>query len=125
VSVVLAERPAADAFGELRRSAPGARPSPKPSPSLAPTPTPAPSAELRLGVQVRPSTDGLTIASIEPDSLADRIGLQSGDVLRSINGESVSDAADVPDALRRDGDRLSVDVVRDGSVVTLSMRLSS
>jgi serine protease Do len=121
LSVVLAERPAADAFGELRRAP--ASPSPRVTP--APAPAPRPGSELRLGVQVKPSTDGLAIATIEPESLADRIGLQSGDVLRSINGESVNDAADVPDALRKDGDRLSVDVVRDGSVVTLSMRLSS
>jgi len=124
VSVVLAERPAADAFGELRRSAP--TPELAPSPKTAPpSPSPRPIAELRLGVQVKPSTEGLQIASVESESLADRIGLQPGDVLRSINGESVTDAADVPDALRRDGDRLSVDVARDGSVVTLSMRLSS
>jgi serine protease Do len=121
VSVVLAQRPAAETFDGLRRASPSA-------PKIAPVPSspaPRPSTELKLGVQVRPATDGLQVASIEPSSLADRLGLQPGDVLRSINGESVTDAADVPDALRQDADRLSVDVVRDGSVVTLSMRLSS
>lgn len=118
---VLAERPAADSFGELRRAPPTTR-----APRIVPsTPAPSPREELRLGVQVRAGTDGLEIARVEADSIADRIGLAPGDILRSINGEAVDDAADVPDALRRDEDRLSVDVVRGGSVVTLSMRLSS
>ncbi|MBL8946617.1 MAG: PDZ domain-containing protein, partial [Myxococcales bacterium] len=78
--------------------------------------------ELRLGVQVKAGAAGLEIARIERDSVADRIGLEAGDVLRSINGVAVTDAADVPEAIRRDDERLSLDVVRDGSVITLSMR---
>lgn len=117
LSVTLAERPAADRLDDLRRVDPGAAP-------VAPAPS-APSSELRLGVQVRPLDDGLQIAEIEPDSLADRLGLQRGDVLRSVNGKQVEDPADVVDALRDNHERLSVDVLREGSIVTLGMRLSS
>ncbi|MBC8067360.1 MAG: PDZ domain-containing protein, partial [Deltaproteobacteria bacterium] len=84
-----------------------------------------PTTELRLGVQVRPGAQGLEIARIDSGSLAERLGLRIGDTIRSINGATIDDAADVPDAMRDDGDKLSIDVVRDGSVVTLSMRLSS
>jgi serine protease Do len=122
LSAVLAERPAADRLDEL-----------KPARALAPSePAPAPASkgtspldELRLGVQVRPGDAGLEVARVDRGSLADRLGLQVGDTIRSINGASIDDAADVPDALRDNGERLSIDVVRDGAVVTLSMRLSS
>ena len=122
---VLAERPAADGLGELRRAAPLAPRTPIAPSSPVPPSAPSPPGELRLGVQVRPSSDGLEIARVESGSIADRLGLEPGDVVRSINGRAVDDAADVPDALRSDDAGLSLDVVRDGSLVTLSMRLSS
>ncbi len=112
---VLTERPPVERFDELKRLDPSA--------PATPTAPKAPAGgELRLGVQVKPGAAGLEIARIERDSVADRIGLEAGDVLRSINGVEVTDAADVPEAMRRDDERLSVDVVRDGSVITLSMR---
>lgn len=115
VPVVLTERPPAERFDELKRL--------DPSTPATPTAPRAPAGgELRLGVQVKAGAAGLEIARIERDSVADRIGLEAGDVLRSINGVAVTDAADVPEAIRRDDERLSLDVVRDGSVITLSMR---
>jgi serine protease Do len=121
LSAVLAERPAADRLDELKP----AKISPVPRTPVPSTPAPAPIGELRLGVQVKPGSSGLEIARVDTGSLADRLGLEVGDTIRSINGESIDDAADVPDALREDGERLSIDVVRDGSVITLSMRLAS
>ncbi|HWB81149.1 MAG TPA: trypsin-like peptidase domain-containing protein [Nannocystaceae bacterium] len=126
LSAVLAERPAADRLDELEPVSPRAVPrTPVPSTPAPSTPAPAPLGELRLGVQVRGADNGLEITRVDSGSLADRLGLETGDTIRSINGESIDDAADVPDALREDGDRLSIDVVRDGSVITLSMRLAS
>ncbi len=124
VSAVLAERPAADRLDELKPARPGALPRTI-VPSTPAPPRSTPIGELRLGVQVRPGDRGLEVARVDEDSLADKLGLQVGDTIRSINGDSITDAADVPDALRENDDRLSIDVVRDGSVVTLSMRLSS
>ncbi len=41
------------------------------------------------------ATDGLTIASVEPGSIAEEIGLEPGDVLLSIDGVPVKDVIDV------------------------------
>ncbi len=112
---VLAERPAADALDGLRRA-----PLAEPEPPIAPA-APRAAGE-RLGVQVTQGDDGLTVARVEEGSIAARIGLQPGDLVRRINGAPIGSAADVTDAVASDAARLSVDVVREGSVVTLSMR---
>ncbi|MBK6923297.1 MAG: trypsin-like peptidase domain-containing protein [Deltaproteobacteria bacterium] len=122
LAATLAERPAADRLDDLRAApstgAIGVIPAPTP-------PTPPTARPGRLGVQVRPGDRGLEVATIEPGSLAEQLGLRTGDVLRSVNGTDIEDAPDVADALRGGGERLAIDVLRDGSVITLSMKIAS
>lgn len=119
LSVVLAERPASDRLDALRPSSPAA------PPSLAPILPKAPSGGPRLGVSVAPQPGGLEVMKIETGSLAEKLGIEPGDLLRSVNGSEVASAEDVAAALAADPARVSVDVARDGSVVTLSMRTGS
>lgn len=122
LSVVLTERPLPGELESLQRAPAGSR---------SPTPTtPPPSSkrvpaggELRLGVQVRPSEKGLEIARVESGSVAERIGVELGDVLERVNGQAVTDATDVADALRSDADRLRLEVDRAGMKVELGLRL--
>jgi general secretion pathway protein C len=58
-------------------------PSPAPAPAVAP---PAPSGA---------AGKGLVVGAVPPGSLLERIGLQPGDVIRSVNGEAVATEADV------------------------------
>lgn len=122
LAATLAERPAADRLDDMRPapSSGAVGVIPAPTPSTPPAPRPG-----RLGVQVRPGDRGLEIATVEPGSLAEQLGLHAGDILRSINGSDVEDAPDVADALRSGGERLAIDVLRDGSVITLSMKIAS
>lgn len=114
LSAVLSERPASERLDDLRPSTP------------APVdPAPPPTARMvgpRLGVSVSPGPSGLAVVRIEKDSLAEKLGVKPGDILRSVNGDEVDSAEAVATALARDAARVSVDIVRDGAVVTLSMR---
>lgn len=71
----------------------------------------APSSRRRLGVSVDSlseqlaqyfgaSDGGALVTSVEKDSAADKAGLRAGDVITSINGEPVRDAAQVGDKVR-------------------------
>lgn len=62
-----------------------------------------------LGVQLG---DGLTIEVVTPDSLAERAGLQPGDVLRRVGDEAVADAAEFRRVIRRAPDRVILTVRR-------------
>jgi len=127
LSVVLAERPDPDRLTSLREDTPrgGTRPFrlfPRSEPTPPPEPSTPPSvpASGRLGVQARESDAGVEIALVEDDSLAKALGLEAGDVLRSINGRTIKSTADVPAALAEDATKVTVEVVRDGTVTTLS-----
>ena len=76
----------------------------------------------RLGVQAREGDSGLEVAVVEDESLADRLGIEVGDVLRSINGQAIRSASDVASAIAEDTTNLEVEVVRGGANVTLSLK---
>lgn len=126
VAVTLRERPDAGALGRLR-SAP---PSPEPQAQAAPPDSPklpfgitlpndersssSPST-MRLGVRARSGERGMEIVDVEPDSLADSLGLESGDQITEVNGEPVTDADAVGRALAKDERKITVRFEREGA----------
>jgi serine protease Do len=136
VSVVIAERPEPDRLGALREVPRGSTPRVRPiPPSPAPRSEPAfpsrpslpsvPTKGERLGVQARETDAGVEVAVVDDDGLADRLGIEAGDVLRTINGRAIKSTSDVPGALADGGATVEVEVVRDGASVTLSMTRSA
>jgi membrane-associated protease RseP (regulator of RpoE activity) len=70
-----------------------------------------------LGVQIVQAADGPTVASVIAGSPADKAGLQRGDVVKAIDGTSVSDVQAIRDALKdkKPGDTVTVSITRAGS----------
>ena len=66
---------------------------------------------------------GLVIVNVEPDSPADRGGVQIGDILLALEGKAVSDPGDVLAALGGDriGKAIGLRVARGGRAETLSV----
>jgi len=91
----------------------------------------------QLGVIVQPVTSdlaeslgfkqvgGAIISAVTPDSAADRGGLKRGDVIRSFNGQTVSDINSLRNhvADAQPGSNASVVIVRDGAEKTISLKL--
>jgi general secretion pathway protein C len=65
---------------------------PAPAPAAAPPPATAPGG-----------ITGLAITSVPPGSILERFGLQPGDVIRSVNGEAITNEADVARILQARG----------------------
>ncbi|MGH8975558.1 MAG: S1C family serine protease [Acidimicrobiia bacterium] len=82
--------------------------------------TPAVAEELNLEV-----TEGALVAEVTEGSGAEVAGMRAGDVIVDIDGEKVSDAGDVSDAVRKHkpGDELKVTVARGSERQTLTVRL--
>jgi hypothetical protein len=66
-----------------------------------------------LGLDIE---QGLVVREVQPDTLAERLGLDRGDVLLTINGKAIRDVPDVQRVLRRahDNDTVTVEVFRPG-----------
>ncbi|MCO5054401.1 Do family serine endopeptidase [Thermomonas sp.] len=94
----------------------------------------------QLGIQIQPiSRDaaralglgdnpaGALVAGVEPDSAAARAGVQRQDVVRSVNGQPVYDASDLPPIIgaMAPGARVSLEVVREGKPMTLTATLGA
>jgi serine protease Do len=73
------------------------------------TVTPEAAAQYRL-----PVGEGVLVVAVEPDSPADRAGLEPGDVLAALDGRSVRDVEALRASIRskRPGDRVDAVVVR-------------
>jgi S1-C subfamily serine protease len=84
-----------------------------------------------LGIEGRDAGDpdvsggGVLIASVVPDSPADRSGLRVGDVLVEVDGRMIGHLPDLMIALRSrsPGDRVDATVVRDDKPTTLTVTL--
>ncbi len=63
-----------------------------------------------------PDARGALVASVEPDSAADKAGLQAGDVVLALDGRRISDSAELPRLIgeKRPGTRIRMEVWRDG-----------
>jgi serine protease Do len=91
----------------------------------------------RLGVSIQDVNQGLAnsfglgspqgalVASVEPGSAADRAGLRAGDVVRAVNGRPIISSGDLSAlvALAAPGDKVTLDVWRDGRAQTLTATL--
>jgi general secretion pathway protein C len=90
---------------------------PPPPATPAPTKPPAPQG----------NAQGLVVSSVPAGSVLERIGLQPGDVIKSVNGQSVASEADVARVLK---DRsplapVNAEVVRGGAIVPLTVSAAS
>ena len=94
-------------------------PAPGPGPAPAePTPRPPAPRPLQTG-----SAPGLLIQDVPPGSMLERIGLQPGDVVRSVNGEAVASEADVARLLQSRGMQgsFTAEVQRGGMTVPIAV----
>jgi S1-C subfamily serine protease len=65
------------------------------------------------------------VVSVGKDSAAAKAGIKAGDVITSVNGTSVEDAADVRRALRRvdEGKEFPIEVTRDRKTLSLKAKI--
>ncbi len=98
----------APAPAQIQAPAPAQQPAPK-----APAPRPLSSG----------SPQGLVIQDVPPGSMLERIGLQPGDVVRSVNGEAVASEADVARVLQQRGMQgsFTAEVQRGGMTVPIAV----
>jgi S1-C subfamily serine protease len=63
--------------------------------------------------------DGVMVFKVGKDSVGQRIGLERHDLIKSVNGDEVTNVEDLQTALENAGDKLTIEVVRKGKPVTL------
>ncbi len=73
------------------------------------------------------SPEGALIANVERGGAADKAGLKSGDVIRRLNGQPIIASGDLPGMLStaKPGDRVALDVWRDGKIVRIDAVLAN
>ncbi|ROZ64102.1 DegQ family serine endoprotease [Ramlibacter sp. WS9] len=71
--------------------------------------------------------EGALVASVEKGSPAEKAGLQPGDVIRGVNGQAIVASGDLPAmvGLSKPGDRVVLQVWRQGKKVDLNAQLAS
>ena len=81
----------------------------------------------QLGVTVEETAHGPRVVSVTPGSAAAEAGIEIGDLIASIDGESVQDIAHLRElvAAHAAGDNVEVGVDRDGESLTLEASLQS
>lgn len=80
-----------------------------------------------MGVTLSDRGDHVVLSGLAPDGPAQRAGLQVGDRLNSIAKTGIRSSSDVLEVIRRHapGDRLPVQITRNGTVVDLIVQLES
>ncbi|QGZ39170.1 serine protease Do [Pseudoduganella flava] len=73
------------------------------------------------------SPEGALVANVEKGSAADQAGLKPGDVIRSVNGQKIVASGDLSayTALAKPGDKVTLDVWREGKALTLNGKLGN
>jgi serine protease Do len=71
--------------------------------------------------------EGALVASVERGGAADKAGIKSGDVIRRVNGQQIIGSGDLPAmlAIARPGERVSLEVWREGKNIQLSAVLAN
>jgi serine protease Do len=74
-----------------------------------------------------PDSDGALVGTVEKDSPASRAGFKSGDIIRKIDGEAVTDSTDVTSRIGNmaPGTKANVEVWRDGKPVNLAVTVGT
>jgi S1-C subfamily serine protease len=69
--------------------------------------------------------DGVLVKSVQDNSTASKIGIRAGDVITSVNGSTIDDAAELRRQLQalKDGQEVAIGVVRDKKAQTLKGKL--
>lgn len=72
-----------------------------------------------------PEPMGALVSSVEPDSAADKAGLQAGDVVIAVDGVKVAESGDLPRIIgeKRPGTRVSLELWRDGGSLKVDATL--
>ncbi|HVE68478.1 MAG TPA: trypsin-like peptidase domain-containing protein [Solirubrobacteraceae bacterium] len=84
-------------------------------------------AYLGVSMSENPSGDGVLVADLPPGGPADDAGLRAGDEIVSVAGRPVRGSGDVSAAVnsRDPGDRVRVEVLRDGRRLTIEVKLGA
>ncbi|MDW5443643.1 DegQ family serine endoprotease [Polaromonas sp. SM01] len=71
--------------------------------------------------------EGALVSTVEKGSPADKAGLQSGDVIRKVNGQPIVSSGDLPAVigLAAPGDNVTLEIWRQGAAKELSARLAN
>ena len=80
-----------------------------------------------LGVGVATASGGVRVTEVRPDTPADKAGLQQGDIVTSIDGNSVATAPALQSAIdaKKPGDQITVTYTRNGSEKTVKVTLGT
>ncbi len=70
-------------------------------------------------------SQGALVSQVMPESAAERAGVKVGDVIRSVDGKSISNANDLRNTigLKRSGDTVELEIIRDKRKRTVKARL--
>ncbi len=73
------------------------------------------------------SPDGALVANVERGGPADKAGIKAGDVIRKVNGQPIISYGDLSGivSVAKPGDKMELDVWRDGKIIHLSTTLAS
>jgi serine protease Do len=73
------------------------------------------------------SPEGALVANVEKGGAADKAGIKAGDVIRKLDGQPIVASGDLPAmlSLAKPGDKVALDVWRDGKIVRIEARLAN
>jgi serine protease Do len=73
------------------------------------------------------SPEGALVSNVEKNGAADKAGIKSGDVVRKLNGQPIVASGDLPAMLSmaKPGDKVALDVWREGKIVRVSAVLGN
>jgi serine protease Do len=82
---------------------------------------------LHLPKTDKPDANGALVASVRPDSPAAKAGIEAGDVIRSVNGQTIANPRDlaIDIASVKPGDTAKIDLLRNGATKTFDVAVAT